>query len=233
MSSQPTPWPAEVARCDEREGPTGAAPTALTQGWKDGTFAQAGFSSGCNDSRRGKMRDGFHRPRGVEAPCGAAPPRWSSVGTGRTSSVAGERARAQHSPLQLTHFWCHSCRGRDEPDQRGCGGGGGGGSYGGGPRDDGPGKRRRGGGAELEPGELEPGEIDYEPRGPRGVSSAVPLGGCPPCALLSRTSATARQGPKEWGRRCAKAAGRHRQTAVEAGPGVHRVPEATSNGGRR
>ena len=173
------------------------------------------------------------RPRGVEAPCGAAPRRWSSVGTGRTSSVAGERARAQHSPLQLAHFLCHSCRGRDEPDQRGCGGGGGGGSYGGGPRDDGPGKRRRGGGAELEPGELEPGEIDYEPRGPRGVSSAVPLGGCPPCALLSRTSATARQGPKEWDRRCAKAAGRHRQTAVEAGPGVHQVPEATSNGGRR
>ena len=130
------------------------------------------------------MRDGRpcvrrRRPRGVEPACGAAPRRWSSVGTGRTSSVAGERARAQHSPLQLTHFLCHSCRGRDEPDQRGCGGGGGGGSYGGGPRDDGPGKRRRGGGAELEPGELEPGEIDYEPRGPRGVSSAVPLGDLP------------------------------------------------------
>ena len=61
----------------------------------------------------------------------------------------------------------------------------------------------------------------------------APLGGRPPCALLSRTSATARQGPKEWGRRCAKAAGRHRQTAVEAAPGAHQVPVATFRGGHR
>ena len=221
----------KVARCDERKGQQAQPQQLSRRGGRTEHFEVTlttleGWKCGRECVRR-------RRPRGVEAPCGAAPRRWSSVGTGRTSSVAGERARAQHSPLQLTHFGCHSCRGRDEPDQRGCGGGGGGGSYGGGPRDDGPGKRRRGGGAELEPGELEPGEIDYEPRGPRGVSSAVPLGGCPPCALLSRTSATARQGPKEWDRRCAKAAGRHRQTAVEAGPGVHRVPEATFNGGRR